>query len=118
MKLLATAVAVLATLALAAPTLGAGGKADTDVTFDPAAAGDHASNSRMHGVVDSTVKCERDRKVIVRGDNAGLIGKTRTDTYGYWSIEFPTAMFVEGVYTATVPKTSKCKEGSATRAFL
>jgi len=118
-RFLVAGAVVAASLAVSVPGAAAGGRDNTEVDFDGAAEGDQTNaNTRFFGSVDSTSRCTRDRKIVIVGDNAGKIGTTRTDSRGYWSIEFPDANFVEGVYTATAKKTTKCKEGAASRAFL
>ena len=115
MKRLALATIVLASLTLAAPGLGAPHRAATDVQFDGIADGDQgAPFARFYGTVDSSSKCEADRKITIKNDqDNGAFAKTRSDSNCNWSVEFPDADLVEGVYTATAGETKKCAKDVA-----
>ncbi len=113
MKRLALASIVVASLAMAAPGLGAPHRAATDVNFDGISEGDQGvAFARFYGTVDSSSKCEADRKITIKNDQEnGSFAKTRSDSNGNWSVEFPDAELVEGVYTATAAETKKCAKG-------
>ena len=111
LRALAPVVAVVAAGALAAPA-GAGNTVQTDAFFTNNG-NDGGGHFRFYGHVEvkGSQKCLRDRKVDfyrkVDGPDT-FIGRTRTDSFGVWSITIPLEVFSEGIaYVKVLKKTLK-----------
>jgi hypothetical protein len=100
--------AVVAVAVLAAPAR-AGDTVTTTAVFENSA-NDGPGVHRYFGdvTVDGSQKCLRDRKVDFYRKVDGpdeLIGRTRTDSFGSWSISIPLKVFGEGtVYVRVLRK--------------
>ena len=109
--LVAVAAATVAAGSLAAPA-SAGKRVETTAVFTNSG-NDGGGNFRYFGQVeaDGTQKCVPDRKVDFYRKEEGpdtFIGRTRTDSFGVWSITIPLDIFSEGfVYVRVLRKTLK-----------
>lgn len=113
----AAAAAATAICALAGPASAGGPQVVTDAGFtgkEP-----DGLYTRMYGDVDveaGTLRCTRDRRVdlyrVALGPDV-RIGRTRSDTYNFWSITIPPDKYSAGTYyvralRSTLPNGTIC----------